>query len=73
MIRPVQLNDRIVFLGTERGVEPPLSVIDQEFWTAWLALSQTLTALREALKECRGGPSEKAKPPKGAGVALSTT
>ena len=47
--------------------------LDKEFWTAWLALSQTLTALREALKECRGGPSEKSKPPKGPAVALSTT
>ena len=47
--------------------------LDKEFWAAWLALSQTLTALREALKECRGGPSEKVKPPKGRAVALSTT
>ena len=47
--------------------------LDKEFWTAWLALSQTLTALNEALKECRGGPSVKAKPPKPAPVALSTT
>jgi hypothetical protein len=42
--------------------------IDREFWKAYLALEQTLKALNEAVQ---GRPSEKAKPPKPAGVTLS--
>jgi len=31
-IRPVQLHDRILLLGTERGVEPPLSIDRDSFF-----------------------------------------
>lgn len=43
---------------------------DKAFWKAYLALEQTINALNEAIK---GTASEKAKPPKGRAVALSTT
>ena len=41
--------------------------LDKEFWTAWLALSRTLDALREAVKECRGGGLKKGVTPQGGG------
>lgn len=42
MIRPVQLQDRVLLLGTERGIEPPLSVplTATEIEQAWKGLSK---------------------------------
>ena len=42
--------------------------IDREFWAAWLALSRTLAALREAVKECQGAGLVKVEDPPRGGV-----
>ena len=54
-----------VLKNGEQSVEDRVK-IDRDFWTAWLALSRTLRALNEAVKECRGGGLLKVDdPPKG--------
>lgn len=56
-----------VRLNGERNMEDRAK-IDREFWAAWLALSRTLAALREAVKECQGAGLVKVEDPPRGGV-----